>query len=115
MSETKLVNVTQFDLFHDKFIPVCNFALCCILHGPINSIAKALSKEQLEQHVSPYDIGRLELYASNMADYHLVVDLLPCLARLFFTGQLQARPLHLSVVQKPFCSGAQMEEDDSQR
>ena len=60
----------------------------------------SLSKVDLAQHVSPYDIGRLELYASNMADYHLVVDLLPCLARLYFTGCFQAKPLHLSVVQK---------------
>ncbi|RUS78561.1 hypothetical protein EGW08_013668 [Elysia chlorotica] len=35
-----------------------------------------------------------------MADYHLVVDLLPCLARLYFTERLQARQLHLSLVQK---------------
>lgn len=60
----------------------------------------AMSKDELAQHVSPYDIGRLELYASNMADYHLVVDLLPCLARLYFTGRIPSQALHLSLVQK---------------
>ena len=41
---------------------------------------------------------RLELYSNNMADHHLVTDLLPCLARLVLTQQLG--DLHLSPVQQ---------------
>ena len=41
---------------------------------------------------------RLELYSNNMADHHLVTDLLPTLARLTLTQQLG--DLHLSPVQQ---------------
>ena len=43
-----------------------------------------LSKEELEMSISKYDLKRLELYSQNMADYHLIMDLLPALARLHF-------------------------------
>jgi len=56
----------------------------------------ALSRASLLQHLTTYDIQRLELYSSNMCDYHLIVDLLPDLARLYFTDRV---PIHLSLVQ----------------
>ena len=34
------------------------------------------------------DINRLEMYSNNLADYHLIVDLLPALARFYFLGLL---------------------------
>ena len=43
-------------------------------------------------------VKRLELYSNNMADHHLVTDLLPTLARLTLTQQLG--DLHLSPVQQ---------------
>ena len=51
----------------------------------------------LEEFVSPYDLRRLELYATNMADYHLITDLLPAVARLFLLGRFG--DCHLSPVQ----------------
>ncbi|BFZ04227.1 hypothetical protein BsWGS_07266 [Bradybaena similaris] len=55
-----------------------------------------LSKAELLLSFTTYDIHRLELYSTNMVDYHLIVDLLPELARLFFTGRIA---MHLSAVQ----------------
>lgn len=38
--------------------------------------------------VSPYDLKRLESYANNMLDYHMILDLVPTLSRAFFLKQL---------------------------
>eukprot|EP00252_Welwitschia_mirabilis_P011487 TRINITY_DN25743_c0_g1_i2.p1 TRINITY_DN25743_c0_g1~~TRINITY_DN25743_c0_g1_i2.p1 ORF type:complete len:908 (-),score=163.33 TRINITY_DN25743_c0_g1_i2:567-3083(-) len=38
--------------------------------------------------LSPYDMKRLESYADNLVDYHLILDLVPSLARLYFEGRL---------------------------
>jgi len=37
---------------------------------------------------TPHDLKRLEAYARNMVDYHMILDLLPDVARLFFQGRL---------------------------
>ncbi|KAK0068529.1 N-acetyltransferase 10 [Biomphalaria pfeifferi] len=47
-----------------------------------------LSKSQLLQYLSTYDIKRLDLYSQNLADYHLVGDLLPDLAKLYYTDHI---------------------------
>lgn len=39
---------------------------------------------------SGYDLKRLESYANNMLDYHVIMDLLPVIAQQFFTGRLSA-------------------------
>lgn len=46
-----------------------------------------LSKDALEIFLTKYDVKRLELYSDNMADYHLIMDLLPTVARLYFLRQ----------------------------
>ncbi|KWU45208.1 putative nucleolus protein [Rhodotorula sp. JG-1b] len=37
---------------------------------------------------SPFDLKRLESYGNNMLDYHVILDLLPTLAGLYFTRRL---------------------------
>lgn len=44
----------------------------------------AMTKEELDVHLTKYDLKRLELYSNNMVDYHLIMDLLPTLSRLYF-------------------------------
>jgi len=56
----------------------------------------SLTAEELEENFSDYDIRRLESYADSIADHHLVVDLVPALARLFFLDRL---PVALSFTQ----------------
>jgi len=47
--------------------------------------------------LSPYDLKRLESYANNMLDYHVILDLLPLVADLYFSDRLK---LSLSGVQR---------------
>ncbi|CAG2245783.1 KRE33 [Mytilus edulis] len=61
-----------------------------------------MSLAELEAHFTKYDVKRLELYAQNMVDYHLVIDLLPAISRLFFLGLIDT---HLSVVQSGLLLG----------
>ena len=37
---------------------------------------------------TPHDLKRLESYSRNLVDYHMVLDLLPDLARLYFQGRV---------------------------
>ncbi|KAK3103722.1 hypothetical protein FSP39_021375 [Pinctada imbricata] len=55
-----------------------------------------LSRAELDVHLTKYDLRRLELYSQNMVDYHLIVDLLPTISRLYFLDRLD---VHLSIVQ----------------
>ncbi|KAK1672319.1 GNAT acetyltransferase 2-domain-containing protein [Colletotrichum godetiae] len=49
----------------------------------------ALSKVELDRFLTPFDLKRLESYANNMLDYHVILDLVPTLAGLYFTGKLK--------------------------
>ncbi|KAJ8065947.1 hypothetical protein OCU04_005048 [Sclerotinia nivalis] len=51
---------------------------------------KPLSKAELDKLMSPFDLKRLESYANNMLDYHVILDLIPTLANLYFTGRLKS-------------------------
>lgn len=42
----------------------------------------------LDMYMTKYDLKRLESYARNLVDYHLVLDLIPMCARLYFSGAL---------------------------
>lgn len=48
-----------------------------------------LTKFQLDQLLSPFDLKRLESYADNMLDYHVILDMVPLIANLHFTGRLK--------------------------
>ena len=54
----------------------------------------ALSKADLDTIFSPWDLKRLESYADNMLDYHVILDLVPTIAQLHFLGRLKS---HLSI------------------
>jgi N-acetyltransferase 10 len=48
------------------------------------------TKAELDRLMSPYDLKRLESYANNMLDYHVILDLVPRIAMVYFTGPLKA-------------------------
>ncbi|XP_061078586.1 RNA cytidine acetyltransferase [Conger conger] len=60
-------------------------------------VPQALSRPVLAAQFSPYDLKRLEMYSRNMVDYHLVMDMIPAVARMFFLKQLG--PVSLSTAQ----------------
>lgn len=51
--------------------------------------ARALDKAGLDELFTPFDLKRLDSYANNMLDYHVILDLMPSIALLFFTGRLK--------------------------
>ncbi|KAJ6678077.1 RNA CYTIDINE ACETYLTRANSFERASE 2 [Salix viminalis] len=60
----------------------------------------------LTDDLSLYDLERLKVYTNNLADFHLILDVVPILARLYFRGKL---PVSLSYVQTSvlLCVGLQ--------
>ncbi|KGG50933.1 tRNA(Met) cytidine acetyltransferase [Mitosporidium daphniae] len=42
--------------------------------------------------LSKFDIRRLEAYLSNTADFHVILDLIPTIARAYFFGKLSLKP-----------------------
>jgi len=47
-----------------------------------------LGPEELSILFTPYDLKRLEAYANNMLDYHVILDLLPSVSSLYFQKRL---------------------------
>jgi N-acetyltransferase 10 len=47
-----------------------------------------IDASELNFFLTPHDLKRIELYGRNLCDHHLVSDLLPTLARLYFSGRM---------------------------
>ena len=62
------------------------------------NIPTPINRKDLDNDFSPFDLKRLESYANNMLDYHAVLDLIPQLAMMYFTGRLKS-DIKLSGVQ----------------
>ncbi|KAK5172368.1 N-acetyltransferase 10 [Saxophila tyrrhenica] len=59
------------------------------------------SKAELDALFSPWDLKRLDSYADNMLDWHVILDLMPHIASLFFTGRIRnENGIRLSGVQQ---------------
>lgn len=56
-----------------------------------------MSSQDLEVVMTKYDLKRLEMYTNQLVDYHLIMDLLPPLARFYFLNQMGE--MHLSAAQ----------------
>jgi N-acetyltransferase 10 len=52
---------------------------------------RPLKKAELDNMLSAYDLKRLDSYANNMLDYHVILDMLPTVAQLYFTGRLKGQ------------------------
>ncbi|KTG37363.1 hypothetical protein cypCar_00002094 [Cyprinus carpio] len=48
----------------------------------------ALTSAELAATFTPYDLKRLEMYSRNMVDYHLIMDMIPVIAHMYFLKQL---------------------------
>lgn len=57
-----------------------------------------LGPTELTILLTPFDLKRLESYANNMIDYHVILDLIPCIATLYFDKRL-GDEVKLSAVQ----------------
>ncbi|XP_055350421.1 RNA cytidine acetyltransferase-like [Paramacrobiotus metropolitanus] len=66
-------------------------------------LLKPIKWAETDLFLTKYDIRRLNSYAAKMFDYHVVVDLLPVISRMYFSGQLGT--VHLSDAQARFLLG----------
>lgn len=55
-------------------------------------VSEESDQQEPRTTISPYDLKRLESYANNQIDYHMILDLMPALSRAFFLKQLP-RPI----------------------
>lgn len=89
--------------FHKRFLSLLSYqfrAFPSVLALSINESANAgsrldpstltqpLTKSELDSLFSPFDLKRLDSYANNMLDYHVVLDMIPQIALIHFTGRL---------------------------
>ncbi|KAJ9270160.1 hypothetical protein DTO212C5_3654 [Paecilomyces variotii] len=61
--------------------------------------ASPLTKAELDSHFSPFDLKRLDSYANNLLDYHVILDMVPTIAEFYFSGRLGGK-VNLSGVQQ---------------
>jgi len=50
-----------------------------------------LVRSDLDVYMTPFDLKRLDSYSKNMLDYHVILDLVPTIALLYFTGRLKGK------------------------
>jgi N-acetyltransferase 10 len=72
----------------------CIIAQTCLTQSWIAD----LTSSELSLLLTPFDLKRLESYANNMLDYHVILDLLPTVASLYFQKRL-GDEIRLSAVQ----------------
>ncbi|KAJ3331407.1 N-acetyltransferase 10 [Blyttiomyces sp. JEL0837] len=92
-----------------KFTPIMVLSIlqaCC--RGRPGDLGFMDNIRELRRFYTPFDLKRLESYSSNLLDYHVILDLIPTLARLFVHGYLEppanasepddaaSKPVHLS-------------------
>ncbi|KAJ7194724.1 GNAT acetyltransferase 2-domain-containing protein [Mycena pura] len=73
------------------------------------SKSRVLDATELSHLLTPFDLKRLEAYANNMLDYHVILDLIPTVGTLFFERRLvgagEDDSVHLSAVQSAILLG----------
>jgi len=57
-----------------------------------------LSPSELYFYLTLYDMKRLKMYSDKLVDYHLIMDMVPHLAKIYFTGKMP--DVKLSIVQQ---------------
>lgn len=58
--------------------------------GVTSTASTPLDGQELRHLVSPFDLKRLEAFGNNMIDYSVILDLLPTLSGLYFSGKIRA-------------------------
>lgn len=69
-------------------------------------LVNSIKREELEQDISVFDLRRLDQYSKNLVDFHLIMDLVPTLAKLhFLRSTLPRGTVNLSYVQSAILIG----------
>ncbi|XP_075694115.1 RNA cytidine acetyltransferase [Rhinoderma darwinii] len=62
-----------------------------------------ITRSELASSFTPYDLKRVEMYSQNMVDYHLIMDLIPAISKMFFLQKYGV--LNLSAAQSALLLG----------
>ena len=78
-----------------------------IINGNREELTRPLTTQEIYFFLTNDDISRLSSYAHNLVDYHMIMDIVPALARLFFMRRFG--DLSLSSLQEALliCQGLQ--------
>ncbi|KAJ5746688.1 RNA cytidine acetyltransferase [Penicillium odoratum] len=63
------------------------------------AVLRSLKKADLDAAFSPFDLKRLDSYANNLLDYHVILDMIPLIAEYYFSNRLAGK-VSLSGVQQ---------------
>ncbi|KAB2574453.1 Nucleolar ATPAse [Lasiodiplodia theobromae] len=80
----------QFRTFESPVALSINEAAASGIKYDTSASTKPLTKAELDDVFSPFDLKRLDSYANNMLDYHVILDMLPTIAHLYFLGRLRS-------------------------
>ena len=75
-------------LSYDSFKSLDAVVALSIIHANVSESPSTISSAELENLLTPFDLKRLESYADSLLDYHVVLDLAPTLATLYFRQRL---------------------------
>lgn len=50
--------------------------------------SSVLTSDEIGMYITPHDQRRLQSYANHIIEYHVIMDLVPRLAALYFAGKL---------------------------
>lgn len=87
--------------FHKRFINLLSYsfrdfpavqALSVLESSRIEGNEKPayqFNKAELDKALTPFDLKRLESYANNLVDYHVILDLLPYIALQYFNDEIR--------------------------
>lgn len=89
--------------FHRRFLALLSYKfrefpamLALIINEAANAGARldgveipTLTKSELDNLLTPFDLKRLESYASNLLDYHVILDLMPTISNLYFSDRIR--------------------------
>lgn len=87
-----------------------------IKEGEANALSErprpeSITKVELDRTMTPFDLKRLESYANSLLDYHVVIDLLPAIAFLYFSNKFPTT-LTLSSIQSAILLGIGLQKKD---
>ena len=103
--------------FRKRFVQLLSFSFRKLSVSLVLSILststpspKVLGSEDVERVYSQYDLRRLESYASNLLDYHVIMDLIPSLAGEVINGNVEMRLSQSGIVIGIGCQKKSIEE-----
>lgn len=84
-----------------SFLP--GIALSLLVNKGGNLESKNLTQQELDVYMTKYDLKRLEMYSKNLVDYHLIMDLLPSIGKIYFLNQMG--DVHMSALESAILLG----------